>query len=295
MAGPHTFVGSISGDFSEAGNFDTAAVPLTGEAWGVNHLTQRGIDAGLNQSAKTFSRISIDAGFKGKAIASDGSPFLCNATKLEVSGSPTGLYFDGTYTDVIARLGNMAEEGLVLDATITRLQVLAGMVRVIGTDEQPASSQWFVGTDDPAGDDRSAQLYVESGVDLTSNNTKLVQNGGLIDCAASLNDLLLTAGVFNLGWDRVNEQTTAAALALFWQLGGVLNWTGNGTITQGHVGGGIMDANDYDLVRTLTNLTMYGDGLVDFSQAYNLVLSNPIRVLGHNAPRFAPGHTVTVA
>ncbi len=298
MAGPHTFIGSISGDFGVAGNFDTSAVPADAEGWQVNHLTERSIDAGLNQSTKTFSAVSIGPGFQNKKIGNSAAdPFLCNATKLQVTGSPLGTYIKGACTDVVADMASLAKDGLVLEGALTRVQVLRGRVRVEGSDVQPANSVWFCGSDDDSVDDlESCQLDIGEDCDLVTNDTKLVLAAGRIRCGPSVDDVLQKGGEFNLGslGEPGSEVMYTAACALFWMLGGTFRWKGDGTIAAGHVAGGYFSCNDYDLVRTLTNMTMYGSGQASFRLAHHVIYSNPIRVLGRYEPEYPIGHTLTV-
>ena len=298
MAGPHTFVGSIDGDFGTAGNFDTGVVPLNGEAWCVNHLTQRSIDSGLDQSAKTFSQVDIGPGFNGKKIGTGTStPFQCDITKLTVTGAPLESYFKGTITEAVANMENQADDALVLhQCPITRLNVLAGRVRVTGTVEQPAGSVFFLGSEDASDDDlHKAVLSVEENVDLTTNNTKIVQMGGTLYDAVSVDDLVLGGGLFYLGLNADEDTTYTAALALFQQTGGQLEWAGDGTIAMGHVAGGYFVSSKFDMAKTLTNLSMYGNGQVDLRRGHNITFTNPIRSLGRYEPQYPIGGTRTFA
>lgn len=299
MAGPHTFIGGVDGDFGVAGNFDTNLVPATGENWGVNHLTQRSIDAGLDQSAKTFPLVSVAPGFIGKKIGvSAADPFKCGITKLQVTGSPLAIFHQGACTDVISDQAALADEGLLLDGAILRLNVLAGRVRLDGSAVQPAGSVFFVGAEGDSDDDlEGSQLRIDSTVDLVTNDTKIVQRSGRVQCGASVDDVLQAGGEFNLGavGDAGSETMSTAAMLLLWMTGGTFRWKGDGTITAAHVAGGAFGSDDYDLAKTLTNMTTYGRGRASFRKGHNVTFTNPIRVLGRFEPEYPLGHTLTVA
>jgi hypothetical protein len=298
MAGPHTFIGGVDGDFGTAGNWDTAAVPVDGEAWGVNHLTEASIDTGLDQSAKTFSRVDIGRGFQGKRIAIDtASPLLCNITKLTATGAPLAAFFKGTIAEVVADLDNQADDALVLhECPLSRLNVLAGRVRVTGTVVQPAGAIFYLGTLGGSEDDLGAAvLTIEEDVDLTTNDAKIIQMGGTLYDAVSCDDLVLGGGVFYLGLNADQDTTYAAALAMFHQTGGLLEWAGDGTIAMGHVAGGHFSSARFDLAKVLTNLSMYGNGQVDLRNGHNITVTNPIRSMGRHEPRYPIGGTRAAA
>jgi len=275
MAGPHWFVGSVSGDFGDGGNWDTGVIPLTAEAWGLNHLTTRAITAGLNQSAKTFSRIV----FHPSCAFGVPTALRCNATELRWCGGGEAVYLDGDFENIVCDSPSRTAPGLSVDGAFTMVNILQGLVRLIGAHVAPAASRITVDAPPSAQSDSAILVIDDADLDLVTNETIVKLVHGQIRSVADIERLIQSGGLFDLGTRGAADQH--AALAVADCDGGVLQWNSDGTIGELHAGGDHrFSLNQSDLVRTLGTLTMHGDCLIDLSGGFNLTVTNPIRRSG---------------
>ena len=272
MAGPHTFIGSVSGDFANGPDWDTGLVPQNGEAWLMNHRTLRSITSGLNQAAKTFSKVSRHPSCP-YGIASAVASLECNITELHDAGSGEPAYVAGTLTNVHVDSPSRTSPGLSLDAIVSSLSMRQGLVELRGTRVLPASSR--INVHGVIGADPGECLLRISAatVDLTTNNTLVTVTNGQLETSASIDDLILGSGLVSLN--------DAAALLKGELLGGSLHWNSSGTITEARCAGDhLFTLNNFDLVRTLVTMSMHGSCVVDLSGGFNLSITNPIRRQG---------------
>ena len=285
MADTHTFIAGTDESFDTAANWDPAQVPADGDSLLFNHLAQRNLTLNLDQSAKTFARVVRAPGF-AYSVGADGGPLKCTITELMAAGRSRVFYHQGAITRALVDLEGTSETACVLEGAITLLAIRQGTVTIAGSDEQPAGARWqLASTSGEQVHDQAAKLVIGSSVDLTTNATTIVQAGGTLDTEADLDELIRSGGTCLL--------EASAGIALLDQLGGRLYWNSDGTITQAYVGGGDFNSAQYDLAKTLTNMTVYGDGLVDLSRAFNLTLSNAIRHFGRQPIKTPPGMAVS--
>lgn len=276
MAGPHWFEGGSDDDFGNSLNWDTLAVPLNGEAWGMNHLAQRAIGSGLNQAAKTFSRVV----FHPSSRYGINGTLLCNITELRWGASGPQAIISGTVTNTVCDSPGRSAPGLTLNANFTRIEILAGLVKLIGTRTAAAGSRIIV-DGRSSGSNEDAQLDIAAAtVDLTTNDTKVKLIRGTIQTIAGVDWLSQKGGVFKLGRPLQVDPDTAALLYAECD-GGEFQWNSSGQITEIHWGGDHrFGVGNSDLVRTLVTGDMNGECAVDLSGAHNLSITNPIRVNG---------------
>lgn len=298
MPGPHWWRGGTDDSFDTGSNWDTGLVPATAEAWGMNHLATRNIGSGLNQAAKTFSRIVFDP------LCPYGIPsaLSCNATEVRWRGGGTPVYLTGTFTNIFADSAARTAPGLQLDAVFTALDILSGWVTLTGTRVAAAGSRISVsGREGAAPDD--AQLSINAGtVDLLTNSTVVTLGNGIIETVASVARLCQASGLFRLGRQLRGQgdalvSPDACVLTLGEALGGSFEWNSTGTITAFHARGKHRFSLGNDLVRILTTATLGGDPdecVMDLANGHNLTVTNPIRVSGGRL--IAPvGRTLAVA
>lgn len=291
-----TWIGTVDGDFATAGNWD-GAVPVGGGSWTCNHRAVRNLDAS-DQSGLTFAQVILSSGFAYSIGTGAGANSLkCDITKLRTSSRGQECWFTGAVTEVIARNMSTGPDALVIDGAVTRLQLQGGVMRMHdGT--APASSRWTV----DAFDGSVSELTVLVACDLATNNTAVRVKGGTLYLEDTCDDLIQTGGICNLQ-DSAPSIVGAVLPNTFEVHGGVCNWIGKGTITAGHIYGGLFTvpaalpdvADGADVPKTLTNLTMYNDAVVDLQTGNNITFSNALRALGDNVPLYPPGHTTTVA
>lgn len=277
MPGPHWFKGATSGAFDDGTNWDTGLVPATSEAWGMNRLATRDITSGLNQSAKTFSRIV----FHPSCVFGIPTALQCNATELRWCGGGAPVFLSGTFTNISCDSPARTSPGLNLDAVFTTLGILAGWVRLIGTRVAAANSRITVsGRKDAGVEDAKLEIHATT-VDLTTNDTILSLDNGTIETIANVDRLIQSGGLFRLGRALESGDPDAAALLLADCLGGSMEWNSTGTITEHHAGGDHkFSLNNSDWARTLTTMTMDGECDIDLSNGHNLTVTNPIRQRG---------------
>lgn len=296
MAGPHYFIGGTSGDFGLGANWNTGVVPATGENWGMNKLAQRSISAGLNQAAKTFPRVSIEEGC-AFGIASAAGHLLCNIDHLYYAGRGLTACITGTILRATVDSQQTSDDALLLDALITALSVRRGNVRLMGTRILPAASRIQVGRLNAlnAGE-TDAKLTIGSGVDLATNNTMVNQDGGQVFCSSQVDDLIMNGGDFYLGVTPAAGGTPDTGGLLLGEIkGGTFHWNSSGTVADFHASGEGVFINDLDVVKTLTQGSMYDEAVVDLTNANSVIFTNGIRALGRNAPLAPRGKVYSFA
>lgn len=276
----YQFIGSTDGNFNIAANWSPPVVPLTGDSWVINKNALRSIDdaAGMNQSGKTFVRVSVVNTPFGLGLS--GNPLLCNITDFQYESTAARSFVNGTITRCTVRAGTTREDALaILGGTLNKLVVNLGQVRL--NNVTAASGSFFVLAGDPDVLDFTKQLQIDSNCDLTSNSGTLGQTSGRLDCATNCSIIDLAGGQFTL-----TGTSTVAALT---QTAGKFNWDSSGTITLADILDGTFDGGD-DFVKEITALNMYNDAIVDFSRNPNLVIgAGGVRRFGNNAPKFADG------
>jgi hypothetical protein len=288
MPGPHTFLGSIDQNFNTPGNWDTNLVPQTDDDFMLNHRAEKPLIAGMDQSGKDFGRVTVSEGYNQK-FADAATPFIFGTlSDLYFAGRGLGAWLAGTVTRAHVSAPNASLTTLVLDCAVTDLVVRSGIVQLTGSKAMAGGGRIHVGAVG-SGEDfyEAAQLIVADTFNLTT--AALALSGGRVQCSANVGGRIDVSGGEFLAED-------SAAVTLLQMLGGKFRWRGDGTITAAHIAGdALFDATEFDLVKTLTDLDMYDDAVVDLSAGYNLTVSNGIRVHGKNAPRMPQGTVYSFA
>lgn len=287
MAGPHGWVGASGAGgtaFNTGSNWDTGLVPADTEAWFADSNSAYPLDADMNQSAKTFSRVSI-ADSCPVPIGTAASPLLCDITDLVMNGTGSGFYQTGTVTRASVGSAGISSVLAVFDTIFSELlSVMGGTVTLDGSKAQASGALISVGSQSGV----SGKLIIDSTVDLTTNDPRVsCTPGGVIECSADVDDLRVDGG-------RV-ELLSSAACALVSATAGTLAWLSDGTLTTGHFyGNALLDGGTVDHARTLGTLNLHDRASLDLRHNRNLTISTGIRPHGDNTLRMPSGRLVTI-
>lgn len=297
----YSFIGDVDTDFETAANWRPLVVPVNGDSWQADDRAVNGILLGLDQSAKTFSRVSFD-GMKHPIGNSTADPLKCDITALYAHGSEARqIFLQGAVVSCFARLAGANVDGLVIDGAVTNLSLTAGRMRLRGSNTMPTSSRFEVNARArvnggvPSFD--SAILTIEDEVDLTTNDTRLVAEQGTIQCNADCDDVVVGNGLFIIGEsDAATPVGANMPLVEMFGFGGVCRWLGrDSTLTQAHIHAGRLHTDEeHDYPRTLVNASVWGNGVLDLRTGVNTTFSNAIKKYGGDV--FVPdGVSVTIA
>lgn len=279
------FTGAVDTDFNTTGNWDPATVPVSGDEIICGGEAVRSLVTNVdNQGAKTFDQFILDAAF-AHSVGDGSTALTCTITNLYIA-SPSALFsHSGVLTRANIASSSTAPGSVKLNSLITELYVSRGSVLLTGTRVAAASSRIHV-------QGAEASLTINENQDLITNSTSiLVASGGYILSEANIKTLTGVGGRFRLGRTGTKEPTAVTvdiSNCLF-------EWLSDGTITQGHVRDGAIFQQFDAGPRTLTNLSLYGNGIADLRKGFATTLTNPIRVYGEGVVQSPPGMTIQIA
>lgn len=280
-----TWLGTTDTDFDVATNWSDNTVPVTTDSIIYNHQSTRDCTDGMDQNAKAFVTITMTAGFQ-YSLGASGAPFRpLSVADLYFSSAGPNCYFGNIVdTDAITRVHvdspSASETALELQSSaISDITINRGKVIINAASTFAANARLSIAEKQG----QESKLTIPSGVTLPATSTIVVE-GGMCKLSAAGNDVLQSGGKFVLDG--------SATLTLLELSGGIFYWDSNGTITTAQCKGGRFDVTREDVARTLTSGFMYNDATVDFSMAFNLTVTNGIRVSGRNQPKWPAGTAI---
>lgn len=292
-----TWIGSTSTSFTTAGNWSPSGIPADGDLLLFNDQATQAMDTDCDSAsvgAKAFDVI-VDRAYPyhcGSSSVKFGSTGDATNNKvfktLYFAGSGlTPSYFDtgtgdtstrvivdtqSTKDDVINLSGNGSWGDLVVRNGRAKLDLTTITGRM----------QVFSGAS-------TAQAILNVGAGNTLSSAELFISGGKVTCSSSPSKVTVMGGEFWL-------EGSAGVTTRLEMHGGVSYWmaTTSSTIALAEIFGGTFKTTLDRSGRTLTNMNVYGTGVVDFSiGGFNITFTNPPRKLGVNDILMPPGSTVT--
>lgn len=276
------WVGGTSGDFSVAGNWSGAAVPVAADDV---YLTNNAVDItlGLNQSAITLNSLNVDQSYTGK-IAAAGTYLQINATTLNIgkasgdqsaSGSQR-IHLNGTFTtaNIVDTGQSSADSGfqpVCLLGTIATLNVRSGRLGVAVLT--PIETATVTTVNITQSDTASSSPVVTFGiVALTTAN---IEAGKLIHKGTGT---VTTAKVVG-GEYRVESSSLHTTLSVE---SGKVVYNGTGTITTLNVYDATVDFSNDPRPKTVTNLNVYKNAKLNLQTGVlgSVTVTNGIKVNG---------------
>jgi hypothetical protein len=241
--------------------------------------------ADISSVAGVTLSILIEEGF-AHSIGSSGTPLEVNGiTLLAMRGGVTAAcYFGigatgtpGSMANVVCDTPATLSPSLVVDDTIVNWVQKRGHAQAVASatiNGKIAVSQ--------SGSQKSS-LTIPSGVTLTGAETRV--DGGVLDTSTTLPALV------SLSSGEVVLRGAAGASDRIEASGGTVFWDALSTIALAEMrGNSLLKTRFARRGRTLTNASMYDDGMIDFSiGGAGMTFSNAIRVYGRKQPIFSPG------
>lgn len=274
-----TWIGGTDTDFGVAGNWSASGVPADGDSLLFNHLAQRDCLLNLTQAAKAFVTVTATTGFV-KNLGASGAAFkpANGITTLNWNASAGQCYIDCGIVNVIMDATNVSSTALVLDnaaaGDIANITLKNGYITMAATAIADDPYNWLV---------EGGTLRINAGTSLTGTAGKLVCNGGLIDCDANADTIVMRGGTVNLG-----ETATLTLAELY---GGRFQWESSGTITTVKLFDGAQFIITADVPKTLTTGHAYG-GVADLSRGTQLTETNGWYWNGRPTILYGPGALV---
>lgn len=288
-----SWIGSVSGDPSVAGNWDPAVALADGDVAVFDDNAQRGMDgADYGNAIETALTVIVEPGFV-YGIGSSGTPLAFNnfpEIRFRGAGVTTSYFStdcaagDDQGADIVV-VDSLSAKNTIIDlaGTVGRLIGKAGRISL--DSGITVSTQILID---------GAELTIPSGGAADLSATRIVLDKGLIDCNVNTGSIQQNGGVFVLGgtgdidtrldmsggefiWDSANSG--AAVVLVLLEIHGGKFWC-----RKARVG------------RTITNANIYGDAIVDLSRGgLAMTISNPIRFYGKNRPNYPTGTQLTAA
>jgi len=258
------WLSTADGDWATPANWSPAVIPA-----GVDDVYfdegSVDVDGDLDQSALTVVSLNFTEGYTGD-VGSSGGSLLINATNLYDRGAAGSHYLDGTFTTATINNSSTETDAVVLDGSITTLNLFKGNVTIETTATATTIHCGYAGNQ--IGD---VALTIEVAVVITT----IYQHGGTITSASNWTNLYLVSGTFT----HTDESPTNVYV-----FDGTFNYEATGeTITAVTMKGGRFDANTGEQYQalTITDLTMWPGSVVDLrNQSNTLVVTNPLTKYG---------------
>ena len=123
--------GAVSGDWSNAGNWDTA--PASGDDVIIN-TGSRNIDAGLSQGALDLNSLWVGPTYTGQIGNSDTAMLTISSAKIIIAGGGSQHYITNGNTNIdefeVISIGSAGTGNLTCGGTITKLIVRMGHIKL---------------------------------------------------------------------------------------------------------------------------------------------------------------------
>lgn len=256
------FTGGTSGDFSVAGNWLSGSAPVASD--NIFFVADYNIDltAGLDQSAVTYGKLIIEAGYTGK-IGTKIDYLQIPCTDVDFKGSGES-YIDVSSSAIDIRVDGTAaaptgKSGLYLKGSaIDEINVISGSVGVASKAGETATLTTIVLN--------GGAVVVGDGCTLTNATVY----GGELNLQASVTTLKIYNGSVTM-----SEAGAVTTLTLF---NGSHTHNGTGTISTANVEGGKLDLYRSGLARTVTTLNLEPGGGIIYDP--DLVTIGTLNIIG---------------
>ena len=265
-------------DWSVAGNWDEAAVPVNGDD--VYFVTgSADVTAGLNQSAVSLNSINFGVKWSG----SIATALQVDATNVDYANKLGTVFLEGAYTTVNVQATSIDSPALKFeDSTVTTLRVTGGSGTVF-VDENSTVS----GSVDMIG---AGSVKVE------------IEAGATVSAA----DITIDEGTF-LTYEEVDTVTQFGGTVAFVNASGTTNTitmykgtckykpTGAATLSTLTMYGGFFDMKGCNAPsHTITNATLYSGSMIDERNGLsNCTYTNALAING-GIVKYDLGRNVTV-
>jgi len=234
------FTGANSGDFSVAANWLSGSAPVAAD--NIFFVADYNIDltAGLDQSAVTYGKLIVEAGYTGK-IGTKIAYLQIPCTDVDFKGSGES-YIDVSSSAIDIRVDGTAaaptgKSGLYLKGSaIDEINVISGSVGIASKAGETATVTTISAN--------GGNIVVGDGCTLTN----VTIYGGQLNSQASVTTLKIYNGSVTM-----SEAAAVTTLSLF---NGSHTHNGTGTISTANVEGGILDLYRSGLARTITTLNL---------------------------------------
>ena len=250
------WLGTTSGDASNAANWMTGSVPASGDNIHFSALYNNPVTAGLmalNDSTLggALGAVIVENGYSGTWGAAGGSDFQFTCTRFQSYG--TGTMFVDLQASAIAPIINNSaspqngQVGInIIGSALTTLNVLGGSVGVASQFGETATvaTLRIIGS--------SAQVYVGSGVTLTT-----------IECIAGGNhEVHCAVATINMYGGTLYTEETGGVTSNLNVYGGTFYGESTGTIAACNVynGNGTVNMTSSTVARTISSVTVAGTG-----------------------------------
>ena len=270
-----TFTGATDGDWSKAGNWAEAAVPVNGDDVSIDNCSVS-IDAGLDQSAVTLATLRIGGGMTGD-IGTAAAYLQVSATICEI-GVHDGFGRPSYSPRVKIDFGSNQTACTVFAASRSSTDDPLPPVRLLGTHasnvlsvrsggvgtavEAGEASTWATVNSGQAGA-RGADVLIGDGVTLTNLNAA----GGECACRCAATAITVDGG-------NVRTEGTGAVATLTNE-GGNVYPNSTGTITALNCNGGVTSFLESAAARTVTTPKIQAGAALAYDPAVATMTTPP--------------------
>ena len=266
-------------------NWEGGSKPADGDTAIFNDQAQQGCDGADLSTGGVTVAVIVEENFIYE-IGSVGTPLQWSGfTLLYFGGNGTSSSYFGLgatsptdFDHVIVDSPSAKSDIVVVSGTIAKWTNRRGKASI--DSSATVSSGGRIEVLGTAGG-LPSELTIPSGVTVTGTITSV--DGGKVTAGASTPTVYLDSGEFVL-------DGTAGIGTRLEQKGGTFYWDAKSTIALAEVRGGVFKSRKNRVSRTMTEMWMYGDAVVDFRQGgLNTTFTAGIRVCGANQPMMPRG------
>lgn len=214
---------------------------------------------GVDMSGVTPALIVIGPNYTGNIGTGTGDMWQINATKLVIAGGGAAQYIDGTFGTLIVKRVGTGTQNLYYAGNVTLALFHKGTIQAVSD----TTTTMYV----DALDSTNANLTVDV---LAATVTNMYLRYGNVD--------LTGAGTITTCYmDNGTLDVTAGTLVTLHQRAGTATWQTTNALTTAVIYGGTFDASGNVQAKTITNLTAYGEAILNLDNGSgNITLTNDL-------------------